>query len=149
MISPLKIKLTFGLILLLSIAIGLLAYKNQGLNGNNKLLKTNLSTAKTKIKSQQSTISTLEQTQRENEISHSELLEKISKAKNLASKHEQTIRTLEQQNEELKKWSNTRLPAPIIIMRQRPAISGSDAYRDWLSKRDEMSATSHEPTNKR
>jgi LysB family phage lysis regulatory protein len=147
MINPITRWLIIGLILVSTAAVGILYIQKQGLEGDNHLLKEQLGTANTKVKSQLSIISELEQNQKDNEKAHSELLGKIAVTKNLLTKHEQTIRNLEQQNEQLKIWSNTRLPNPVIILRRRPAISGSQAYQDWLYERDAMSAAANQPAN--
>lgn len=50
----------------------------------------------------------------------------------LASR-ERLIETLTHENEELRNWADQPLPAPARRMRQRPAITGAAAYRQWLS----------------
>lgn len=147
MINPITRWLIIGLILVSIVAVGILSYQNQGLNGSNKLLNEQLGTANTKVSAQQTIIETLELTQKQNEKAHAALLGNIATTKNLLTKHEQTIRTLEQENETLKTWSNTRLPDPVIVMRRREAITGSEAYRNWLSSRDAMPITGNQPAN--
>ncbi|HBM3218112.1 TPA: LysB family phage lysis regulatory protein, partial [Klebsiella michiganensis] len=39
-------------------------------------------------------------------------------------------------NEDLRRWADTLLPADIIRMRERPALAGGAAYREWLSQGD-------------
>lgn len=43
------------------------------------------------------------------------------------------IEELKRENEDLRRWADTPLPADIIRLRERPAIAGGAAYRIWLS----------------
>lgn len=46
------------------------------------------------------------------------------------------IEELKRENEDLRRWADTPLPADIIWLRERPALAGSAAYREWLSEGD-------------
>ncbi|WP_313772605.1 Rz-like lysis system protein LysB [Enterobacter huaxiensis] len=46
------------------------------------------------------------------------------------------IEELKRENEDLRRWADTRLPADIIRLRDRPALAGGAAYREWLSEGD-------------
>lgn len=46
------------------------------------------------------------------------------------------IEELKRENEDLRRWADTPLPADIIRLRERPAIAGGAAYREWLSQSD-------------
>ncbi|HDC4602564.1 TPA: LysB family phage lysis regulatory protein [Enterobacter cloacae] len=46
------------------------------------------------------------------------------------------IEELKRENEHLRRWADTPLPADIIRLRERPAIAGGAAYRIWLSQSD-------------
>lgn len=149
MMNPITRWLIIGLIISGTAAVGLFAYQNQGLRADKKLLDTQLTDANTKVKAQAEVITTLETAAKANEKAHETLLAKIATTKNLLTKHEQTIRTLEQQNEALKIWSNTRLPDPVIRLRQRPALTGSENYQSWLFERDALPITGIQPTDQR
>ena len=145
MINPITRWLIIGLVISAAAAIGLLSYQNQGLRGDNALITLERNTANAKVKAQQTVIATLETSANTNESSHARLIKQLGNTKNMLVRHEQTIRTLEQENEQLKMWSNTRLPDPVIRLRQRPALTGSAAYQDWLSARDAMPVTGEQP----
>ncbi len=55
------------------------------------------------------------------------------------------LKALEAENAELKAWADTRLPAAVVQLRQRPALSGASAYRQWLSERDTLPPASSSP----
>lgn len=46
------------------------------------------------------------------------------------------IEELKRENEDLRRWADTPLPADIIRLRERPALTGGAAYREWLSQSD-------------
>jgi hypothetical protein len=50
----------------------------------------------------------------------------------------QQIKELKRENAELREWAAAQLPAAARRLRQRPAITGADAYRDWLSGRNAL-----------
>ena len=52
------------------------------------------------------------------------------------------IEELKRENEDLRRWADTPLPADIIRLRKRPAFTGGAAYRQWLSAGDAVSAGS-------
>ncbi|PNA93634.1 LysB family transcriptional regulator [Pseudomonas sp. FW305-130] len=49
------------------------------------------------------------------------------------SKREQQIEDLKHEIKELQDWADKPLPDAARRLRQRPAITGADAYRQWLS----------------
>ncbi|MGX1905011.1 Rz-like lysis system protein LysB [Enterobacter asburiae] len=52
-------------------------------------------------------------------------------------RHQQhRIEELKRENEDLRRWADTPLPADIIRLRERPALAGGAAYRQWLSQSD-------------
>jgi LysB family phage lysis regulatory protein len=46
------------------------------------------------------------------------------------------IEELKHENDDLRRWADTPLPADIIRLRERPALAGGAAYREWLSQSD-------------
>lgn len=58
---------------------------------------------------------------------------------------ERTIEVLKRENDELRKWADQPLPDAARRLRERPALTGADAYRDWLSGRDAVRAAGDQP----
>ena len=50
------------------------------------------------------------------------------------------IEELKRENEDLRRWSDTRLPDPVVRLRQRPALAGGESYREWLSENHPLPA---------
>lgn len=145
--TNIKAWLIVSLIIASLAAVGILAYQNKSLTGNNNLLTLERNAAQAQVNAQQEIITQITTREKENQAAHSKLIAQLSTTKNLLTKHEQTIHTLEQENEQIKAWSNTRLPDPVISLRQHPTFTGSQDYRNWLSERDALPITSLQPTN--
>lgn len=54
----------------------------------------------------------------------------------LLRSRQRRIEDLKRENEDLRRWVDAPLPADIIRMRERPALAGGAAYREWLSQGD-------------
>ncbi|EPY4178271.1 Rz-like lysis system protein LysB [Klebsiella pneumoniae] len=54
----------------------------------------------------------------------------------LLRSRQRRIEDLKRENEDLRRWADAPLPADIIRMRERPAIAGGAAYREWLPQSD-------------
>lgn len=53
------------------------------------------------------------------------------------------IEDLKRENDELRAWAAQPLPDHARRLRQRPALAGADAYRDWLSGRSAVPTASN------
>ncbi|HHT0069218.1 TPA: Rz-like lysis system protein LysB [Klebsiella pneumoniae] len=54
----------------------------------------------------------------------------------LLRSRQRRIEDLKRENEDLRRWADAPLPADITWMRERPALAGGAAYREWLSQGD-------------
>lgn len=61
------------------------------------------------------------------------------------AKRERTIEDLKRENAELRNWADQPLPDAARRLRERPALTGAAAYRDWLSGRGAVPTTSDQP----
>ena len=59
------------------------------------------------------------------------------------AKRERTIKELKLENDELRNWADQPLPDAARRLRERPALTGADAYRQWLSGRGAMQPAGH------
>ena len=59
---------------------------------------------------------------------------------------EQQIEGLKRENAALRDWAAQPLPDVARRLRERPAITGADAYRQWLSSRGAVPTASDRPT---
>ena len=62
------------------------------------------------------------------------------------AKRARTIEELKRENDELRDWAAQPLPDAARRLRERPAITGAAAYRDWLSGRSTVRPAGDQPT---
>lgn len=62
------------------------------------------------------------------------------------AKRARTIEELKRENDELRDWAAQPLPDVARRLRERPALTGAAAYRDWLSGRGAVPAASDKPS---
>jgi len=65
------------------------------------------------------------------------------------AKRERTIEELKRENDDLRKWADQPLPDAARRLRERPALTGATAYRDWLSGRGALPPASDHPPQER
>lgn len=90
------------------------------------------------------TVSSLQQAARQNQQAQAELRKQLQLANASSRQYQQQLQVLKRENEQIKKWAETLLPAAISQLHQRPAITGAAEYRAWLSTRDPL-PTAAEP----
>lgn len=62
------------------------------------------------------------------------------------AKRERTIEELKLENAELRTWATQPLPDVARRLRERPALTGADAYRQWMSGRIAVPVAGDQPT---
>jgi len=95
------------------------------------------------------TANTLTETLKQEREAQSTLrLQKDQLRQSLANR-ERTVEELKRENAELRNWAAQPLPDAARRMRDRPAITGAAAYRDWLSGRGAVPPVGDQPAQKR
>lgn len=61
------------------------------------------------------------------------------------AKRELNIEALKRENAELRDWAAQSLPDAARRLRERPALTGADAYRQWLSGRGAVQPAGNPP----
>jgi LysB family phage lysis regulatory protein len=56
--------------------------------------------------------------------------------RSLLHQRQNRIEELKREIEDLRRWADTLLPPDVVRLRERPAITGGAAYREWLPKGD-------------
>lgn len=64
----------------------------------------------------------------------------------LLQQRQRQIEELTRENETLRRWAAASLPDAVIRLRQRPAITGGQSFRQWLSQNNALSSGSRQPT---
>jgi LysB family phage lysis regulatory protein len=62
------------------------------------------------------------------------------------AKRELTIEALKRENTELRNWAAQPMPDAARRLREHPALTGADAYRQWLSGRGALHPAGDQPT---
>ncbi|MBT1266833.1 Rz-like lysis system protein LysB [Pseudomonas sp. VS38] len=91
------------------------------------------------------TVNTLTATLKQERDTQSTLRIQQDQLRQGLAKRERTIEDLKRENSELRDWAAQPLPDAARRVRERPALVGAAAYRDWLSGRGAVPTTSDKP----
>ena len=95
------------------------------------------------------TASTLADTLKHERDAQSHLRAQQDQLRQSLAKRERTIEELKRENDELRNWADQPLPDAARRLRERPALTGAAAYRDWLSGRGTVPPASNQPPQQR
>lgn len=94
------------------------------------------------------TINKMDKQAKLNQQAQAELIKQINAASFATARQKQQMERLKRELQDVKDWANTPLPLAISSLRERPAISGSKAYRNYVSKIDAVPITTQPPYGK-
>ncbi len=95
------------------------------------------------------TANTLADTLKQEREAQSTLRGQQDQLRQSLAKRERTIEELKRENEELRNWADQPLPDAARRLRERPALTGAAAYRDWLSGRGPVPPAGDKPPQQR
>lgn len=130
----------YGIALLAALA-GLLCIQHQRVElaqGATALATERAQTAEQQSASRQQTINSLTAALDSERSAQQQLQAQQAGIRQQLRASQQQIEELKLENEYLREWADTRLPAAARSLRTRPSITGAAAYRDWLSRRNAM-----------
>lgn len=123
-------------------ALGLLLWGNyqrsQAEQGRTALAQEKLANVGARVERDAATITTLRTTLANERQAQAELQQTGQDLRRELDVRKQQIKELKRENAELREWAAVQLPAAARRLRQRPAITGAAAYRDWLSGRNAL-----------
>jgi LysB family phage lysis regulatory protein len=93
------------------------------------------------------TANTLADTLQQERESQSALRAQQDQLRQALAKRGQTIEALKRENDELRDWAAQPLPDAARRLRERPALTGAAAYRDWLSGRGALPTAGDQPAH--
>jgi LysB family phage lysis regulatory protein len=118
-------------------ALGLLLWgqyqQSQAVEARETLATERQQQAEQHIEQQASVISALDQALLKERSAQAALRTTHNQLRRGLSARERQIQELKRENADLRQWAEQPLPAAARRLRQRPAITGAAAYRDWLS----------------
>ncbi len=112
--------------------------------------KTDLATAAAKTAREDAdrnlaTANTLTDTLKQERDAQSQMRSQQEQLRLGLAKRERTIEELKRENDELRNWADQPLPDAARRLRERPALTGAAAYRDWVSGRGAVRAAVDQP----
>lgn len=108
--------------------------------GKTELAKAAAKTAREDAERNLATVNTLTDTLKQERDAQSLLRSQQDQLRLGLAKRERTIEELKRENDELRNWADQPLPDAARRLRERPALTGAAAYRDWLSGRGAVRA---------
>lgn len=138
----------YGIALLGALAL-LIWGQQQRINvaeGNTELAKAAAKTARADADRNLATANTLTNTLKQERDAQSALRTLQDQLRQGLAKRERTIEELKRENAELRTWATQPLPDVARRLRERPALTGADAYRQWMSGRGAVPAAGDQPT---
>jgi len=106
--------------------------------GRTNLVQEKLDTVNARVERDATTITTLRTNLADERQAQTTLQQTSQDLRRELDVRKQQIKELKRENAELREWAAAQLPAAARRLRQRPAITGADAYRDWLSGRNAL-----------
>lgn len=112
--------------------------RSQAEQGRTALAQEKLTNISARVERDAATITTLRTTLANERRAQAELQQTGQDLRRELDVRKQQIKELKRENTELREWAAVQLPAAARRLRQRPAITGAAAYRDWLSGRNAL-----------
>ncbi|RTY69862.1 LysB family phage lysis regulatory protein [Pseudomonas veronii] len=112
--------------------------RSEAEQGRTALIQEKLATANARIERDATTITTLRTTLTDERQAQTSLQQTGQDLRRELDVRKQQIKELKRENAELREWAAAQLPVTARRLRQRPAITGAAAYRDWLSGRNAL-----------
>lgn len=112
--------------------------RSQAEQGRTAVAQEKLATVNSRVERDATTIATLRTTLADERQAQTALQQIGQDLRRELDVRKQQIKELKRENAELREWAIAQLPAAARRLRQRPAITGAAAYRDWLSGRNAL-----------
>ncbi|MHB2139867.1 Rz-like lysis system protein LysB [Pseudomonas monsensis] len=131
-------------------AVGLLIWSQElrisGANKDTQLAEQDASRAREQAERNLANANALRDTLQQERNAQTTLRAQQDQLRQGLAKRELTIETLKRENADLRDWAAQLLPDAARRLRERPALTGADAYRQWLSGRGALHAAGDQPT---
>lgn len=108
-----------------------------------------LSQKKTELADKNSQLIAVSLVSSANDRAQRDLMQRNEDLQSLLATRQSQLKAIMNENTELKRWADTVLPADIVRLHTRPALTGAAAYRAWLSENNGVLVSGIQPENKR
>lgn len=130
-------------------ALGLLIWSQElrisGANKDTQLAEQDASRAREQAERNLANANALRDTLQQERNAQTTLRTQQDQLRQGLAKREFTIEALKRENADLRNWAAQLLPDAVRRLRERPALTGADAYRQWLSGRGAVHAAGDQP----
>lgn len=141
--------LLIALFMLLSLAIGVQSWRLHHAQQLNEQQAQTLTLQSADLEARTHQLTALAAQAEQNSVEQAKLRENAADIQAALSERQHYIVGLQRENDALKRWADTALPNDIIRLHQRPALSGANAYRQWLSENNALPLPGVQPANQR
>ncbi|AMC35380.1 hypothetical protein VN23_12535 [Janthinobacterium sp. B9-8] len=122
---------------------------HQGQKHKAELLQIELSASEQDKAQQAALLVQLYKVSSDNDSAQADLRSSLESVNTALLQNKRAMEQLKNESKEVRDWADTRLPADVVRLRQRPEIASGAAYRDWLSHRDGLPPASDPSPNQR
>lgn len=136
------IRLLIAIVLILMVITGVQSYRLSSAHGRIDAQQEAIAGQGKKLSQKNSQLIALNILTQTSSQAQTQLYAAAERNGQLLRDRQRKIEELKRENEDLRRWSNTALPDPVIRLRQRPALAGGESYREWLSENHPLPAGS-------
>lgn len=130
-------------------ALGLLIWSQElrisGANKDARLAEKDAATAREKAERNLANANALRANLQQERNAQTTLRTQQDQLRQGLAKRELTIEALKRENADLRNWAAQPMPDAARRLRERPALTGADAYRQWLSGRGALHSAGDQP----
>lgn len=131
-----------AIVLILLLVTGLQSYRLSSAHGRIDAQQTTIAGQGTKLSQKNSQLIALNNLTQTSSQAQTQLYAAAERNGQLLRDRQRKIEELKRENEDLRRWADTRLPDPVVRLRQRPAFAGGESYCEWLSENHPLPAGS-------
>lgn len=119
--------------------------RNQAEQARTELATQQLQKAQERIERQATAITRINQALQAERAAQADLRTTQNQLRSGLAKRNKQIEELKRENTELRDWAAQQLPDAARRLRERPALTGAAAYRDWLPSRGAVPVAGQPP----
>ncbi|WP_337011596.1 Rz-like lysis system protein LysB [Pantoea sp. AS142] len=128
------------IVLILLLIAGVQSYRLSSAHGRIDAQQTTIEGQSKKLSQKNSQLIALNILTQNSSQAQTQLYAAAERNGQLLRERQRKIEELKRENEDLRRWSDTALPDPVVRLRQRPALAGGESYRKWLSENHPLPA---------
>ncbi|WP_205956995.1 MULTISPECIES: Rz-like lysis system protein LysB [Pantoea] len=129
-----------AILLILLVFAGVQTYRLSSAHGRIDVQQTTIAGQGKKLSQKNSQLMAVNILAQSSNLAQTQLYAATEKNNALLRQRQRQTEDLKRENDALRRWSDTPLPDAAVRLRQRPAITGGESYRQWLSQNNPLPA---------